>query len=235
MSMLTTDYHIHILPGIDDGAENAQVSMRMLQVCNLQGVERVVATPHYIPHHESTADFLLNRQKAVEILQSVADQNTSGISIIPGAEVLVERGFSEREGIEKLTVAGGGYILLELPYSPFKEWMMSEIYSIMHRHKLTPVFAHMERYLQWYSGDEMSRVLSVQEAVIQINSSALRNRKTLKFTLSLIRSNFPVIFGSDAHDTDSRPPNLDAAYKIFASKLSKDELAGIIDLGNKLI
>jgi len=233
-SLLTTDYHIHILPGIDDGAKDVQSSVQMLQMCKLHGVERVVATPHYIPHQESIEDFLLARQKSVESLRS-AVVNVGDIEILIGAEVFVEKNLSEREDLPRLAIADDRYILLELPYSPFKEWMFAEIYNVIHGYKLVPIFAHLERYLQWYTSDDMTRILSVSEAVFQINNSALSKRKTLRFTLSLIREGFPVIFGSDAHDAHIRQPDTGAVYKALWAKLNRDELAAVAYFSDKLL
>ena len=43
------DIHTHVLPGIDDGAENWDMSMEMLKIAWDSGVRRVIATPHFLP------------------------------------------------------------------------------------------------------------------------------------------------------------------------------------------
>ena len=42
------DIHTHVLPGIDDGAQNLQESYEILQALIAQGVTELVATPHII-------------------------------------------------------------------------------------------------------------------------------------------------------------------------------------------
>jgi protein-tyrosine phosphatase len=113
--------------------------------------------------------------------------------------------------------------------------MITEIYNIMYNHNLTPVLAHIDRYLQWYSAEDMSRLLSIREATLQINTEALYSRKSLKFVLTLIREGFPIIFGSDAHNITDRPPDMETAYKTLMSNLKNDELSKIIELHGSLI
>ena len=40
------DFHTHILPGIDDGSRNVEMSLRMLAAQREQQVDEIVATPH---------------------------------------------------------------------------------------------------------------------------------------------------------------------------------------------
>jgi protein-tyrosine phosphatase len=43
------DLHAHILPGIDDGAQDIAASLAMAQCYLANGFKRVVATPHSPP------------------------------------------------------------------------------------------------------------------------------------------------------------------------------------------
>ena len=44
---MLTDYHCHILPKMDDGSESVEMSIKMLEMMKLQGVDRIIATPHF--------------------------------------------------------------------------------------------------------------------------------------------------------------------------------------------
>ena len=41
------DIHTHILPGIDDGSQSIEESIAMLGKLAEQGVDTVIATPHF--------------------------------------------------------------------------------------------------------------------------------------------------------------------------------------------
>ena len=45
--MKKIDIHCHVLPKLDDGSSSLQESIRMLKLAYRQGIQAVVATPHY--------------------------------------------------------------------------------------------------------------------------------------------------------------------------------------------
>ena len=42
-----TDLHTHILPGVDDGAKNLDMSLALLRAQRADGVTRIALTPHF--------------------------------------------------------------------------------------------------------------------------------------------------------------------------------------------
>ena len=52
------DFHSHILPGIDDGSKNTQMSLAMIEEEKKQGVHTIVATPHFYADEDSVERFL---------------------------------------------------------------------------------------------------------------------------------------------------------------------------------
>src|SRR5437763_1168606 len=46
MAPQVVDIHSHILPGLDDGSENLEQSIRMLQLAVESGTTDIVASPH---------------------------------------------------------------------------------------------------------------------------------------------------------------------------------------------
>ena len=42
-----TDYHSHILPGMDDGSRSVEESLSLLREEVRQGIDTVVMTPHF--------------------------------------------------------------------------------------------------------------------------------------------------------------------------------------------
>ena len=41
------DFHSHILPGIDDGSRDVDMSLKMVDALKSQGVDTVCATSHF--------------------------------------------------------------------------------------------------------------------------------------------------------------------------------------------
>ena len=44
---MLTEYHCHVLPGLDDGSKGLGTSLAMLEMMKDQGVKRVIFTPHF--------------------------------------------------------------------------------------------------------------------------------------------------------------------------------------------
>ena len=188
-----------------------------------QGVDRIVSTSHFYAHREKSVDsFIEKRQRAYEELVK-ADPSNSGI--ILGAEVAVEHGISKLEGIDKLCITGTKYILLEFQYAKFSHWMLEEVNDIACEYGLTPILAHIHRYLEYYSKSELEEVLRT-DAVLQFNNEAFESFKEKRFVKSLIKDGYPYIFGSDSHNLSSRKPNWDLLQK----KAKADIIDGAEDI-----
>ncbi|MCM1435421.1 MAG: capsular polysaccharide biosynthesis protein [Ruminococcus flavefaciens] len=198
--MMMIDPHVHILPGIDDGSNSAETSLKMLEELQKQGIERIIATPHFYAHREkSVHDFIEKRDSAFREIGSPEN-------IYLGAEVAIEHGISEIPNIEELAIQGTDLILLEFSYTSYYSWMEEEIYNISVTHKLKPVIAHIHRYLELFSREQMERILKIK-AVFQVNNEAFDDFNQKRFVKKLLREGYPVIFGSDSHNLSERKPN----------------------------
>ncbi|WP_321972603.1 tyrosine-protein phosphatase [Paratractidigestivibacter sp.] len=64
------DLHCHILPGVDDGAADLEMSLRMLEAARAVGVTSMVCTPHarspYFDYEKMVAAFGVFRDAAAE-------------------------------------------------------------------------------------------------------------------------------------------------------------------------
>ena len=206
---MLTEYHCHILPGIDDGSDSVETSLQMVEMMKEQGVERICATPHFYAHREkSIDDYLQKRQAAFGQIQG----QTAVTDIHLGAEVAIEHGISELPGIEKLAITGTRIILLELPYRAYEKWMSEEIYNIAAEYKLKVMLAHVHRYLPYYSKDEIKTILS-SKSILQINNEAFTSWKEKRLAKKVMAEHTHFAFGSDAHNTSSRKPNWELLQK----------------------
>ncbi|WP_019678978.1 CpsB/CapC family capsule biosynthesis tyrosine phosphatase [Ruminococcus flavefaciens] len=206
---MLTDHHCHVLPGLDDGSDSVETSLAMLGLMKEQGVERVVFTPHFYAHREKSVEsFLEKRQAAFEAVK----ERSPVKNMLLGAEVAVEHGVSELDGIEKLVMEGTDLILMELPYRGYEDWMSEEIYNISSEFGLKIIYAHIHRYTEYYSRTQLDRVLD-KRAVYQINNEAFGSFSQKRFVKRLMKEGYPLIFGSDAHNMSSRRPNWDLLLK----------------------
>ncbi len=74
------DFHCHILPGIDDGSRNIEMTEAMLTEEARQGVTEICATPHFYAHRMSFDDFLERRKHAAEKTAELLERRNAAIS-----------------------------------------------------------------------------------------------------------------------------------------------------------
>ena len=222
---MLTDYHCHILPGMDDGAQDVETALDMIDIMKEQGVERIIATPHFYAHEErSLTDYLLRREDAYDSIAELASVK----NIMLGAEVAIEHGISKIHGIEQLAIEDTGMILLELPFRDYEDWISDEINALASEYGLKIILAHIHRYLQYYSPENFEKILKT-DAIFQFNNDAFLVPKEKKLLKQLKKNNCRIVFGSDAHNTDSRCPNWDIIAEESVSELivSSDEILDV--------
>lgn len=206
---MLTEYHCHVLPGIDDGADNVETSLAMLDIMKEQGVERVIFTPHFYRHREKSVEHFLEKRKAA--FESIKDKSPIK-NMLLGAEVAVEHGLSEVKDIEKLAIQGTKIILLEYPYRDYVDWMSEEIYNISVEYGLKVMLAHVHRYHEYYSKEQIEKILS-SDYIMQINNEAFSSWSEKKVVKKVMKDGKKFVFGSDAHNTTTRKPNWDLLKK----------------------
>ncbi len=211
------DIHTHVLPNLDDGSKSIKESVAMLRSIRKEGVELVVATPHFYAQNESIEQFLTRRDKSVSRLQEriwyYPDVNMP--KLILGAEVYYFTGISKAEGLERLVIEGTNILLLEMPFTTWNSEILREIESIQSHRKLRVMIAHLERYLDIAGNRSYIEEILEMEVLIQISTSALIHWKTRRKMLRLIRLKYIHALGSDAHNMTSRKPNWDKAMPII--------------------
>ena len=177
----------------------------MIETMKEQGVERIIATPHFYAHEErSLTEYLIRREIAYEsIADFAAVQN-----IMLGAEIAIEHGISKIHGIDRLAIEDTGNILLELPFRDLEDWMLEEIDAITSEYGLTVILAHVHRYPEYYSAENMERLLKT-DAVFQFNNEAFLVERDKALLKQLIDDKKRIVFGSDAHNMGARHPNWD--------------------------
>lgn len=201
------DWHCHVLPKMDDGAKHAAESLAMLRLLYAEGIRTVAATPHYYAHRESPREFAKRRQAALEVLlQEVEAQRVQIPKIMLGAEVHIERNISALELSPLANEAG--ILLLELPFQKLKPWMLREIENVAYGTEFTPMLAHVERYLPYYSKADYAALWALEQVVFQVNTSFTEHFRTRHMFKSLVKKDLPLVLGSDAHNMQSRPPTV---------------------------
>lgn len=230
---LITDFHTHILPGIDDGAKNVEVSLKMLKASSAQGVQCMVATSHFYAMHNRIEAFLEKRQQAWETLEA---RMTPGLPrILLGAEVAFFRGISRAEGLEALKIQGTDCMLLEMPFRQWSEDDLDEVADLIEDRGFTIVLAHIERYMVMRENRDYVEQLMDMPLKVQINAEGLLDWHQRGKLVKLVRDRRVHLLGSDCHGARHRPPNLMEGREVLRKKLGQGCLDEIDRFSERLL
>lgn len=218
------DFHSHVLPGIDDGSRCLEESVTMLRMLSRQGVRRVVATPHFYPNQDAPDRFLARRAKAEAQLREEMEKYPDLPELSIGAEVYYYSGISSSDQLEKLTIDGGNCLLLEMPTSPWTERMYEEIEAIRDRQGLTPIIAHVDRYISPLRTCGIPGRLAEMPVLVQANAGFFLRRSTGAMAMRMLKKGQIHLLGSDCHNPVSRPPRLGEAVDKIRSRLGAEAL-----------
>lgn len=226
------DFHCHCLPGIDDGSRSIEESITILEMLSGQGINSVVATPHFIANNETVDVFLERRQKSYESLSEKLPDNLPCIRL--GAEVEFYEGISNLTGLNKLCIEGTDIILLEMPNVKWTQGVINELYRLVSLGNIQIMLAHIERCLflqDWEVVDYLLR----NDVIMQSNASNfiqfLSKRKACKY----LKDNIIHVLGSDSHNITSRPPRIKEALDVIEKKLGNNAVLHLISVSRDII
>lgn len=136
-----TDYHSHLLPGVDDGVQTVEESLEILRLYEQLGIREVWFTPHIMEDIPNTTAGLRSR------FEQFQKRYTGNIRLHLAAEYMLDNLFKERLAHRDLLPIGeeGNHLLVETSY--FNPPM--DLYGIMEKIKsagFIPILAHPERY-----------------------------------------------------------------------------------------
>ncbi|MBR3297705.1 MAG: hypothetical protein IKI64_00725 [Clostridia bacterium] len=225
------DIHNHIVWGIDDGAHDEQVALEMGAIAVSAGITDIIATPHCIPgaaENYCGPGFDARLDRLRELLR--AEKATARLNIHRGMEVFACE--STVEDLEKgriCCLAQSNYMLIECDFDE-DPWFFRDVLIGIIQRGIRPVIAHPERY---YFAQDSTRYLYDlvnMGCALQLDSLSITGdfgRSCRSVALELLDSSAVQLVGSDAHDTDTRSPDMRDAAEFVAANYSPN-YAGLL-------
>lgn len=202
MSIIKTDLHSHLLPGIDDGSTSIEESIELVKALIKMGYSRIITTPHIINDYFKNTPEIIHA-KLAELKTALINENIT-IDIVAAAEYLVDESLEEK--IKNNTILSFGekkYVLIELPFFNPPQNLKNVIFNLeINEYKV--VLAHPERYLYWANQLDNFEELKDRNVLFQSNLLSFTNyySKESKILLEkLISKNMIDFVGSDLHQT----------------------------------
>lgn len=171
------DFHNHVMPGVDDGARDLEEGVAALAGFRLEGVETVVATPHFRGSLTERPDVLIERlawmDEAFEGLVAEAERRGVDVRLERGAEVRLDSPDVDLAD-SRLRLAGTHFVLVEFATFQMPAYGGEQLAGLREAGWI-PVLAHPERYAGVANRLDVAERWR-QEAFFQMNAGSLRGR-----------------------------------------------------------
>lgn len=222
------DIHCHILPYVDDGAEQKEESMALLESQYKQGVRVICVTPHLRKGMFETPDEILFEQ--FERLQECARTFKSKIHLYLSREYYCDSSFIQRvEEGNVISMGTGKYLLTEFS-TRYSKLEVYEFIKIIRKSGYRPLIAHVERFPELKDLKCVERMIHLG-AKIQVNAGSLLGREGILqalWTRRLVKNHLVHVVASDAHDTENRPAELTKAAKYLRKIVGEAETKNLL-------
>lgn len=188
-----TDWHSHILPGVDDGIPKMESSLKTLHAYEQMGIREVWLTPHIMEDIPNATAALRERFEQLK----AAYQGPLQLHL--AAENMMDNLFDEHLEKDDLLPLAGRYLLVETSYfnPPYDLWGILEN---IRAKGYFPLLAHPERYV--YMEEKDYRKLREKGVALQLNLASLcglYGTLAQKKSLQLLKQGAYQRCGSDLH------------------------------------
>ncbi len=227
-SVFVTDMHSHLIPGIDDGAQDLEQSVELVLALRELGFSKLITTPHIMSdHYKNTPEIIL---LGLEELRAELVQRNIDIPIEAAAEYYFDEEFLPKLEKEELLNFGSKYLLFELSYINYPENFPEAVFKLMVK-GYKPVLAHPERYPFWFKDLEGLKKLRMSGLLLQINLNSLAGYygpEPKIMAEKLIAERMVDFIGTDCHNMR----HVDALKRaLFHKSLAKLAEEGVLNRG----
>lgn len=229
------DLHCHIIPWVDDGADNAAVACQMAMHALHTGVKTIVATPHCNLMGARRNYRGRAYTECISMFRALMRQHHIPIEILPGAELFAHPS-NLRQLLDEhlvMTLNDSRYLLVEFNFAVAGE-EITDALELISRRALIPVVAHPERYAAVQRDPSLVALWFRKGYIIQVNKGSILGRlgeRALSTSLHLLRSGLIHVIASDAHDVYRRPSGFQSILSEL-SQLCPQEYIDLLLTGN---
>ncbi len=203
------DIHCHLVPGVDDGAKNLDMSLSVLKTEYADGVRAIILTPHYRRGMFETRRERVHEQ--YELLKATAKQQFPDLELYLGCEYHASHEMVDRLRESAYYRMGGSYYaLVEFSESHEAKYMQHRINEVLQA-GFQPIIAHIERYPACTADLDLIRYFKDAGCLIQVNADSVIGKDgfwTKRFVKKMLNERLVDLIGTDAHNNGSRAPHI---------------------------
>ena len=226
------DIHAHILPGLDDGAQDIYDTLEMANLALESGITEIVATPHCNIPGVFRNYYNENYVEVFSATEQVLKEEGVPVKLYPGMEVFMTPEVPSllKEG-KIQTLNGGHYILVEFMFDEepdFAADMLEELAEL----GVHPIIAHPERYEFVQDNPQIVYEWRKKKYLTQLNKSSLMGsfgKGAYKTAHKLMAHNLVSVIASDAHGPLRRTTYMKDVYEMLLEDYSEKYLKVLFD------
>lgn len=233
LSFLSADMHSHLLPGIDDGLQEAEQTVEFIKDLQKLGYAKLICTPHILSDlYPNTRDTIL--PKLAMVRAALAEANVE-VEVEAAAEYMIDHEFTEliaHSKKEDLLTIAQDYILVEMSYlsaAPNIEKVIFDLRML----GLQPILAHPERYSYYHNQFHQYERVKELGCKLQVNLLSLSGAygsQAKKIAEKLVKCQMADFLGTDMHHQRHL-----TMLKTLAAKKTFYDLVSSADLLNKTL
>jgi tyrosine-protein phosphatase YwqE len=195
------DIHNHILPGLDDGAQNITESLSLIHGFNEIGISHFITTPHisqnYYPNTSETIHSAHNK-----VQNALLQLGMKHIALESSSENMIDSNFDNLLDQKLISPIRNKFILVEMPF------IQSPINFDQATFKITtkgyyPILAHPERYFFLHGNYKKYQDFRSRGIFLQLNLLSLGDyygKSVTKMAEKLLEDNYIDFAGTDLHN-----------------------------------
>lgn len=209
------DLHCHILPGIDDGAENIDASIAMVEKAIDQGITHILCTPHHNNGKYINSKSSIITQ--VASLQKEIDKRKLPLTLFEGQEVRITGTLIDEIKTDNIlfTDIEDTYILIEFPTLDIPAYTEQLFYELRSLNKI-PIIVHPERNAKFRENPDLLVPFLDMGCLAQLTAPSyvgIFGKSIQKTAKLMVEHNLVQMVASDAHGVHKRNFYLKEAYK----------------------
>lgn len=220
------DLHCHILPDVDDGPKNWEMSIEMAKLAVDEGITHILATPHHMNRHWMNPKH--NVLALVDELQDRLDAEEIPLTIFPGQEVRLHGEILANIQNDEICFVDefNQYVLIEFPTATVPEYANRLFYD-MQSAGITPVIVHPERNHAILKDPNILYEFVNRGILVQVTAASFVGKfgkEIEKLSTQLIEANLVHFIASDAHNVTSRKYYMKQAYEKLEKYFGKEKV-----------
>ena len=198
-TLVGTDMHSHLLPGIDDGAIDLENSIDLITHLHEMGYQKLITTPHIFWDMYPNTSQIIREKEA--IVKRELERRGIHIGFHAAAEYYIDAHFESLIEQEDLLTFGDNHILFELSFDEEQVNHRRAVFNLQVA-GYKPILAHPERYEYWHNNFSKYEDVVDRGVSLQVNTNCLTGHygpRVRSIAEQLIEADLVDFIGTDCH------------------------------------